>query len=117
MKKFFYKIAYYFFVVYYSIIWNEWSPWAIARVNLAWQKYTETPMYAERKKIDFMRVSPDCEDYAEQAFLDNKEAFYFIKKLSWKDKLKILLMPFSCGDHYKLPFYKIWLWWYGIKEN
>lgn len=121
LKKLYYKIAWYSYIVWLEILYCEWNPWALARLNQAWTNYTKTPMYAERKKIKFMRApkfeGKTYEDYAEQAYVENLEIKLFTSLFTWKDRVKIAFTPFSCGDKHQIPFYLISNWILGVKEN
>lgn len=97
-----------------EIIWSPWNPWTISRLNLAWTKYTQTTMYEERKKIRFFDVSDEYEDYADQAYAENKEPLLFVSLFTRKEKLKAAFLPFSCGDRYKIPFWQIKHWIMGV---
>ena len=96
-----------------SIKWSAWNPWAIARLNLAWTKYTETTMYEERFKCSEFHTDPNRESYAEQAYIENCEVMFFVNQFTWKDKLKIAFTPFSCGNQNRMPFYIISAWLRG----
>jgi hypothetical protein len=102
--------------VYYSIKWSSWNPWAIGRLNMAWNKYVSTPMYEERLKVSkCLHTDKNFENYAEQSFVTNCETKLFMSLLTRKEKLRVLLVPFSCGNKYRMPFYRISNWILGVK--
>jgi len=92
---------------YLSAKWWAWNPWAIARLNLAWSKYIETTMYKERVKLWEFHTEKQFEDYGEQAYVRNVEVTLFINLFTRKEKMKMLFMPFSCGNKFRMPFYTI----------
>jgi len=102
---------------YLKIKWSAWNPWAVARLNIVWNRYTGTEMYKARKEIDFMPPNGDYEDFAEQAFYEYNEAEMFIGNYTFKEKLKIIFCPFSCGDKYRLPWWRITNWILGVDED
>jgi len=119
---YFIELARYYVVLvavrtYLSIKWSPWSPWTVARLNLAWSNYVQTSMYKERLEApEALHTNKNFENYAEQAYIQNVEAALFIELFTRKEKLKILFLPFSCGDKNKIPFYRISNWILGIKK-
>ena len=101
-------VVYYTTIIYMNIKWSPWNPWNIARLNLALQKYMETVMYRERV-IAFGR------NWAISAFEEHNEIPFFVKQFTFKDKLRVLFTPFSCGNYYKMPWYIIEAWLCGIE--
>ena len=100
--------------VYLSIQWSPWNPWTIARLNLAWQNYIKTTMYEDRLKVPkILHTDEKFDNYAEQAFVDNSEAMFFISRFTREERIKTWITPFSCGDKYRMPFYKISYWLLG----
>jgi len=91
---------------YYGIKWSPWNPWTLAVLNMAWNKYTQSVLYAERKKVTFRIPGSSC-DFAEHHYTELGEVKHFIRKFTLKDKMKIIFIPFSCGEKYKLPFRKL----------
>lgn len=90
-------------VILIKIKWSPWNPWCLGTMNLAWKKYTETPMYEGRKELE--KNHPiDFEDFAYKAFIDNYEIKHFISTFTWKEKIKLLLAPFSFGSRFRMPF-------------
>ena len=107
IKKLWYKILWYGYVMWIYVKWFEWNPWVFGGLNLAWTNYTKTSIYEERKKINYVTLKPGYEDYATQAYVDNMEPLFFKSRFTWKDKLRIIFLPYSCGNKYKMPFYLI----------
>jgi len=101
-------VVYYTTIIYMNIKWSPWNPWNIARLNLALQKYMETVMYRERV-IAFGR------NWAISAFEEHNEIPFFVKQFTFKDKLRVLFTPFSCGNYYKMPWYIIEAWLCGVE--
>lgn len=92
-------------IVLIKIKWSPWNPWCLAKLNLAWRKYTQTPMYESRKALE-ERFPLDFKDFAYNSFIVNGEVFFFIKKITWKEKILIFFMPFSFGNRFKMPLYR-----------
>ncbi len=70
-------------------IWVKWNfPYNLAKLHMAYRKYTETEMYR-------LRVAEMGYGYALKAFVDNCEERYFLKKLTTGDKLKAFFIPYS----------------------
>lgn len=116
MKKIIFKIRYFLMVVKYYAKWYPFNPWGIARMNLAWTKYTETPMYEERKKIDFT-MNPKYSDFAEEAFFEYGEMRLFDRLFTKKERFRVIFAPFSCGDKFKMPFWRVKCWIFGVKVD
>lgn len=108
IKKLYYKVAWYSYCAWIEFLYCEWNPWALARLNLAWTNYTKTSMYSERKKIDYMGPKKFkekvYEDYAEQAYVENLEIKLFTSLFTWKDRARMVLAPYSCGDKHTMPW-------------
>ncbi len=69
--------------------WVKWNfPYNLARLHMAYRKYTETEMYR-------LRVAEMGYGYALKTFVDNHEERYFLRKLTPGDKFKALLIPYS----------------------
>jgi hypothetical protein len=103
--------------VHLSIKWSPWNPWAVARINMAWTKYVQTAMYEERLEVPReFHTNRKFENYAEQAYVTNVEAMFFISMFTRKEKLKVLFTPFSCGNRNRMPFYLISNWIFGGEE-
>jgi len=103
--------------IYLSVKWSPWNPWAVARLNMAWTKYIQTPVYEDRLKVPTeLHTDRKSENYAEQAYIMNTEAMLFMSLFTRKERLKILFTPFSCGNRNKMPFYIISNWIFGGEE-
>lgn len=63
-------------------------PYRSALERLAYGKYKETTMYRERL-VEF------GEDFTKELYILNDRRF-FLDKLTWKDKLKAIVIPYSC---------------------
>lgn len=73
----------------YFFIFN---PWVSAISKATWNKYLESEMYRERKKIMGITLAK------EQFFKDSSLIYRRYKKAVWSDKLlvlKIFLIPYS----------------------
>jgi len=90
--------------LWYRVLWSAYNPWAMARMNIAWQKYTQTTMYEERKKLEEL-YPVDFKDFAFRAYIENKEMFLFWKHSNWSEKLKIIFTPFSCKGEFVYPLF------------
>ena len=87
-----------FFIVLATIIKafyaaKLYSPWVKARRLLALYKYTETYMFKER--IRGMGKKFALEEYI------NNDWKFFMKKISWKEKLDIFFRPYTYISIYK----------------
>ena len=93
---------------YLRLKWASFNPWAVALFNQAWNHYTKTTMYEERTKLDKelkkLYGSSYQGDFACEAFIQNYEFEFFLKRLTFKEKIKAYLLPFSCGDRFKITF-------------
>lgn len=99
------KISYYRLILS-KIKWSPWNPWCLGRMNLAWTKYTQTSMYEGRKQLE--KNSPNSfKDFAYRAFVDNYEIKHFVSTFTSKDKIKLLLTPFSFGHKFRMPLWRI----------
>lgn len=90
------KTVFFFITIWFNAKWSPWSPWCVARLNMAWNKYTSTPVYSER-------VEASGEEWAEQQWQENRETQFFISMFTFREKLKVLFLPYSCGDKYRMP--------------
>ena len=103
--------------IYLLVKWSPWNPWAVARLNMAWSKYIQTTMYEDRLKVPkILHTDKNFENYAEQAYVTNTEAMFFMSMFTRKERLKVLFIPFSCGNRNRMPFYLISDWIFGGKE-
>jgi hypothetical protein len=87
---------------------SPWNPWNVARLNMALQKYMETIMYRER-------VKAYGDEWAIRAFEEYGEIPFFVRKFTFRDRLRVIFTPFSCGDYYMIPWYLIEMWLCGVK--
>ena len=101
-------VAYFAIILYMSIKWSPWNPWNIASLNLALRKYMETIMYRER-------VIVFGHDWAISAFEEYNEIPFFVRQFAFKDRLKTIFTPFSCGNYYRMPWYIIEAWLCGVE--
>lgn len=104
-----YLIAYYFIYYHIKILvkkikWSPWSPWSVAALNTAWNEYVKTPMYDGRKKLEL--EGPQFKNFAFTAFAG--DITFFVSKFTKKDWLKIIFIPFSCGDAFRIPFWRVY---------
>ena len=99
------KISYYRLILL-KIKWCPWNPWCLGRMNLAWTKYTQTTMYEGRKQLE-KDLPGTFKDFAYKAFIDNYEIKHFISTFTSKDKIKLLLAPFSFGAKFRMPLRKL----------
>jgi len=99
--------------LYVIIKWNPWNPWCLGVMNLAWQKYTKTSMYKERKELE-ASYPVDFYDFAYRAYINNCEIQYFAAHFTTMDKIKILLMPFSFGNTFQMPFQRLGYRIFGV---
>lgn len=96
--------------------WSTWNPWCIGRLNLAWTKYTQTVMYAERKKLEEEHPR-SFKNFAMKSYMDNCETLHFIKRFTFGEKVKLTFAPFSFGSTFKMPFYKLESLIFGKQEE
>ena len=66
----------------------EATPYRRSLYRMSFDKYTETIMYRERL-INF------GEDFAQKMFIEHLESRFFMSKITRREKLKALFMPFS----------------------
>ena len=86
------------FIYIYSYI--KWTlPYNKAKMCIAYQIYMDTPMYRERA-ISFGK------EFAFQLFINNREHVFFLKKLTFFDKIGAAIIPFSYIDAQKGEQYK-----------
>ncbi len=90
------KTMFFFITIWFNLKWSPRSPWCVARLNMAWNKYIATPMYSER-------VETFGEDWAEQHYQEKMETSLFVSLFTMREKLKVFFLPYSCGDKYKSP--------------
>ncbi len=65
------------------------SPWAKAKVLLAFYKYTQTSTFRERVQVG-------GKEYAKEIFINTSvEWKFFMEKFSWKEKLGIFFGPYT----------------------
>jgi hypothetical protein len=75
-------------------------------MNLAWSKYTQTSTYEGRKQLE--KDNPVYfKDFAYNSFVDDYEIRYFIKRFTLKDKIRLFFAPFSFGNMFRMPFWKL----------
>jgi len=99
------KVSYYRLILI-KIKWNPWNPWCLGRMNLSWTKYTQTDTYKARMGLE--KDYPNrFKDFTYKSFVNNHELEYFILQFTPKDKIKLFFMPFSFGDQFRMPFWKI----------
>jgi len=87
----FIKHAYYKLILSLSHIWYPLkyvNPYVVAKLHLAYQKYTETTMYRDR-------LICLGEDFAHNAFIEYREDKLFLAMLTRKEKLKAFFAPYS----------------------
>lgn len=63
-------------------------PYKQAVERIAFNKYRKTTMYKDR--LELMG-----EDYARETYIQYDRPM-FIKKITWRDKIKALIIPYSC---------------------
>jgi len=89
------------YTVWVKIKWSPYNPWSMALLNLAYQRYKETYLYRERRKFieETKERNPILYDEVKnlmiEAFVTNGEVFFFMKKLTLKDRLWAIIAPFS----------------------
>lgn len=81
------------FSIILLIIWAysyvKWMlPYNKAKISMAYTLYMDTTMYKERA-ISFGK------EFAFSSFIENREHRYFLKKLTFFDKLKAAIIPFN----------------------
>ena len=75
--------------IYSCIKWV--IPYNRAKLTMAYRLYMETTMYKERE-AGFGKA------FAFEQFVDNREHRYFLKKLTFFDKVKAVFIPYSYID-------------------
>ncbi len=100
----------FFLRIYVEAKWSPWNPWMVARLNLARNRYLETTMYRDRA-VEF------GDEWAMKHYEDNTEALFFVSRLTLREKLKSIFVPFSCGDYYRMPWWQIRFWLFGVEED
>lgn len=102
------------------IKWSSWNPWAIGAYNMAWSKYIQTPMYEGRTELNrhfAIKQSNYKGDFAFEAFVSNGEFAFFYNKRTWIDRIRLAVAPFSFGDKFRIPWWRIYWWFYGVEEG
>lgn len=104
-----------FQIILLKIKWNPWNPWCLGKMNLAWTKYTRTSMYEDRKQLE--KGNPtDFKDFAYNSFIENYEVKHFVNCFTKKEKIKLFFAPFSFGNNFRMPFWKLEDQILGFKE-
>ena len=80
--------------------WSPFNPWCVARMNLAYKRYTESDLYN-------YRVEALGHKFAHDHYHESGGLKVFMTFFTLKDKLKVIFTPFSCGNEYSIPFYKL----------
>jgi len=80
-------------VIVLSIIWVytgiKWMlPYNRAKISMAYKLYMDTTMYKER-------AAEFGKEFAFNSFIENREHVFFLKKLTFFDKIKAAVIPFS----------------------
>jgi len=86
--------------LYLDLKWHYFNPWCVGKMNLAYKHYTESELYG-------YRVEALGHDFAHKHYHDLQEVKIFVSFFTFKDKLKVLLTPFSCGNEYCMPLHKL----------
>ncbi len=74
-----------------------YSPWAKAKILLAFYKYTQTCVFKERVQVV-------GKEYAKEIFINGSvERKFFMEKFSRKEKLGIFFGPYTYISKYELP--------------
>lgn len=108
------KISYYRLILL-KIKWSPWNPWCLGKMNLAWTKYTQTSMYEGRKQLE--KDNPvNFKDFAYKSFIENYEIKHFMNCFTKKEKIKLFFAPFSFGNSFKMPFWKLEGRIFGFEE-
>jgi hypothetical protein len=94
--------------IHITLRWHPWSPWTIAKLNMAWNHYIKTSMYEGRVKFD--REIKGDGSFPLKTFVEQREYSFFLKQVTKKEWLKIIFFPFSCGEQFQMPFWKIGEW-------
>jgi len=110
VKRIVFSILYNICITYQKLKWHPWNPWSVARLNLARTKYMETTMYRDR-------TTAFGHEWAMEAYVEYKETLFFVSMLTRRERLKQLFAPFSCGDHYRLPWWQLGAWILGVKPE
>ena len=66
-------------------------PYNRAKINMAYKIYMDTTMYKER-------VAEFGKEFAFNLFIENREDIFFLKKLTFFDKIKAAVIPFNYID-------------------
>jgi len=66
-------------------------PYNRARLAIAYKLYMDTTMYKER-------ANEFGKEFAFNLFIENREHVFFLKKLTFFDKLKAVVIPFNYTD-------------------
>jgi len=86
MKKLIFNIVLLFIWVYSLAKWM--LPYNRAKVSMAYKLYMDTTMYKER-------AAEFGKEFAFTSFIENGEHTFFLKKLTFLDKVKAAIVPFS----------------------
>jgi hypothetical protein len=115
--KFVYWLGYSIGYTKAMLKWCPWSPWTIAKLNMAWNHYIKTTMYEGRVEVDReFRIKQGTRyegNFPLESFVEHREYLFFCKQITKKEWLKIIFMPFSCGKTFVYPTWKIKLWLFG----
>lgn len=88
------------YVIFITLKWHPFNPWCVARMNLSYKKYTESELY-------HLRVDALGHKFAHDHYHDLQEIKMFVSFFTLRDKLKVIFTPFSCGNEYSMPLYKL----------
>ena len=94
------KIKFFLVHLYIDLKWSTFNPWCIARMNLAYKRYTESDLYTYRVEVLGHK-------FAHDHYHESKGIEVFMTFFTFKDKLKVIFTPFSCGNEYSMPLYKL----------
>jgi len=86
MKQLIFKVILGFIWIYSAIKWM--LPYNRAKVSMAYRLYMDTTMYKER-------AAEFGKEFAFNSFVENREHVFFLKKLTFFDKIKAAVIPFS----------------------
>ncbi len=115
----FLKVAVPIFKVYCKIKWSPWNPWAVAMLNLTWNHYRKSDLYKYRKEVDREMMVANGSvykgDLMYDMFIQGNEVMHFKNKITRGERAKMILMPFSCGNRFNLPVWRISNWIFGAK--
>jgi hypothetical protein len=100
-----YKRPLFYVIIAPKALWliarySPYNPWAVAYLNAVYSKYKETTLYEDR-------LEAMGKDYVKQAFMNNREALHFCRKLTKKDKAKIIFTPFSFEPEFRTSWWRV----------